>query len=233
MVLDDVLTALGEDGVMGRRQAEVPLDSVVGTVSRPHDFDAEFRLYNPASRERWLRVEEAMRTGSAVSPVDLVQLGELYFVDDGHHRVSVAKALGMVSIPARVVRICTVAYAMCCLRMAHLLHKAAEREFLERVPLPVEVRPELWLDEPAGWPRLADAAEAWGFRQSLNGTPVTSRRELAERWWTEEVAPTVDGLRAENRGSEGRGSEDGAERYDVQLYLSAATRASAKMTGCR
>jgi hypothetical protein len=215
MVLDDVLAALGEDGVMGRRHAEVPLDSVVGTVSRPHDFDAEFRPYNPASRDRWLRLEAAMRTGSAVPPVELVQLGELYFVADGHHRVSVAKTLGMWSIPARVVQICTVAYAMCCIRMAHLLHKAAEREFLERVPLPAELRPELWLDQPADWPRLADAAEAWGFRQSLDGMPVSSRQELAERWWTEEVAPTVDRLRAEDCHS---------ERYDVQLYLSGRLR---------
>lgn len=216
MVLEDVLAALGEDGVMGRRQADVSLDSVVGTVSRQYDFDADFRPHNTATRDRWLRLEEAMRTGAAVPPVDLVQLGELYFVSDGHHRVSVAKSMGMVAIPARVVRVCTIAYAMCCIRMAHLLHKAAEREFLERVPLPVEVRPDLWLDEPADWARLADAAEAWGFRQSLTGMPVPNRQELAERWWVEEVAPTVCRLRDE---------PDRSERYDVQLYLSALTLA--------
>ncbi len=87
--------------------------------------------------------------------------------------------------------------------------KAAERRFLERVPLPDEVRTNLWLDEPADWARLADAVEAWGFRQSLTGRRLTDREELAGVWWAEEVTPVLGwrrdvGIRVDLR--------------DVQLY---------------
>ncbi|MGH3342737.1 MAG: hypothetical protein ACRDPK_07625, partial [Carbonactinosporaceae bacterium] len=186
--LDDALEALGEDGVMGRRVAEVPLSNVVGTLGRPCDFDREFRLVNSSLRERWRRLAKAVESGCQPPPVQLIQLGELYFVVDGHHRVSVARALGRATVAACVLRICTVAYAMCCLRVAHLPNKAAERRFLEQVPLPVEMRRDLWLDEPADWMRLADAAEAWASRARHDGRELPDRHALAAAWWAEEVA---------------------------------------------
>jgi hypothetical protein len=67
--------------------------------------------------------------------------------------------------------------------------------FLERVPLPDDVRLGLWLDDPADWFRLADSAEAWGFRRMLAGRPVSSRDELAEAWWHEEVRPVLEQVR--------------------------------------
>ncbi|MGH3317454.1 MAG: hypothetical protein ACRDO0_15040 [Nocardioidaceae bacterium] len=211
-----VLDALGDDGLMGQWRGEVPVAEIVGTESetRALDFAADFRLRNRALDERWHRVACAVLSGSPLPPVDLVLVGEMYFVRDGHHRVSVARALGHGVIRARVQQICTVAFAMACLRAAHLASKAAERRFLDRVPLPVGLRCSLWLDDPAHWTRLADAAEAWGFRQSLQKRPLTDRESLAEAWWNEEVRPAVDALRA-----------DGAPEWarDVQVYVAALT----------
>jgi hypothetical protein len=192
--LTEALTALGEAEVMGRRYDEVPLGQVVGSVARAGDFDQDFRLINASLQGRWQRVASMVADGRD-GPVELVQLGELYFVSDGHHRISAARSQGRVTVTARVLRICTVAYAMGCLRLAHLASKAAERRFLERVPLPDEVRQELWLDEPADWARLADAAEAWGFRHSFTGRPLSGREELAGCWWAEEVTPILRRLR--------------------------------------
>ncbi|GAA1951583.1 hypothetical protein [Amycolatopsis minnesotensis] len=194
MPLDDALGALGGDGVLGRQFAEVPLSQIVGTSARAGDFDAEFNLVNRHLRGRWQGVASVLDRG-AEPPVDLVRLGELYFVVDGHHRVSVARARGWPVVPAQVVHICTIAYAMGCLRLAHLPSKAAERRFLDRVPLPNDVRANLWLDRPADWSRLADAAESWAFRRSLDGRPFTDREELAGVWWQEEVLPVITRLR--------------------------------------
>ncbi len=211
MPLADALAALGGDGTMGRRQGIVPLTSVVGSASRSVDFDADFQLINPALRQRREGLSEMLRAGGQPAPLDLVQLGELYFVRDGHHRVSAAKALGWDSLPAQVTRVCTVAYAMCCLRTAHLPSKAAERRFLERVPLPDDVRRDLWLDEPADWARLADSAEAWAYRtRSSRPEPLTAR-ELAAAWWRDEVMPVLDRVRT--------GTAPGLR--DVQLYVTA------------
>lgn len=181
-------------------------------MSRSADFDCEFRLLNSALADRWRRLERAVSAGFEPPPVELVQLGELYFVGDGHHRVSVARARGQREIRARVRRICTIAYAMACLRLAHLPSKAAECRFLARVPLPDELRTDLWLDEPADWARLADAAEAWAWRRAVDGCPPVDRQAFAENWWAEEVAPVLRRLRAAGIGLDLR---------DVELYVAA------------
>ncbi|BCJ37479.1 hypothetical protein Athai_49820 [Actinocatenispora thailandica] len=212
MRFDDALAALGADGVMERRVADVPLAQVVGTVDRPDDFDQEFRLVNAHLQGRWRSLARAMAAGVEPPPVDLVQLGELYFVADGHHRVSVARELGRLVITARVRRICTIAYGMACLRAVHLASKRAELEFLRRVPLPEPVRTDLWLDTPAEWLRLADAAQAWALDRTLAGQAPTDREELAADWWADEVAPVLARLRTAGHGLDLR---------DVQLYATA------------
>lgn len=212
MRLDDALSALGRDGVVGHRVADVPLDQIVGTVDRPDDFDAQFRLVSAHLRRRWQRLADAMSAGAEPEPVDLVQLGELYFVKDGHHRVSVARHLGRAEVTARVTQICTIAYGMCCLRAAHLPIKQAELEFLRRVPLPDDVRRDLWLDAPADWMRLADAARSWGLERALAGRAPADRRELAAAWWDEEVVPVLEAVRAAGHGLDLR---------DVQIYATA------------
>lgn len=211
--LDAALAALGHGGDMGSRCDEVPIADVVGSAGRTVDFDADFRLVNPALRSRWQRVADALGTDRAMPAVRLVQLGEIYFVVDGHHRVSVARHRGQLVVPAQVQRICTVAYAMACIRAQHLDTKAAERRFLERVPLPDEVRPSLWLDRPADWARLADTAEAWGLRRTLaRPDGELDRHGLAVTWWSEEVQPVLRRLRS---------SGVGLELRDVELYVAA------------
>lgn len=208
----DALDAFGRAGDMGWRSAEVPLADVVGSVSRAGDFDQEFRPASRALRDRRDGLANAIRAGFEPPSVTLMQLGELYFVIDGHHRVSVARSLGREVVDARVHRLCTVAFATCCLRAAHLASKAAERRFLERVPLPDEVRRDLWLDEPSAWMRLADAAEAWGLRWSLERSQRIDRCGAASAWWQEEVVPLVHRLRRSGLG---------ATLRDIQLYTTA------------
>lgn len=211
MSLSDALDALGRDGAMGDYRAEVPLSAVVGSAARQADFDADFTLVNKELQARQRRVAESFAHGALPEPLELVRLGELYFVKDGHHRVSVARSLGWDTLPAAVTRICTVAYAMCCLRAADLVSKAAERRFLQRIPLPDEVRRELWLDRPADWVRLTEAAQAWAHRRR-GDTGDVDAHDLACAWWEQEVLPVLRKLRDEGVGMGLR---------DVQLYVTA------------
>ena len=100
---------------------------------------------------------------------------------------------------------------MSCLRTAHLPSKAAERRFLERVPLPDDLRRDLWLDEPADWARLADSAEAWAYRTRSGRPQSLTAPALAAAWWCEEVIPVLDRVRV--------GAAPGLR--DVQLYVTA------------
>jgi hypothetical protein len=82
---------------------EIPLDAITATVEpgRAREFDAEFRPVR-RMRERWLRVWVAEHTGPGLGPISVVKIGETYAIRDGHHRVSVARARGAVTIDAIV-----------------------------------------------------------------------------------------------------------------------------------
>ena len=86
----------------GRR--EIPLETIVGTAekAKAEAFDGRFRPPS-RSRSRWERLWMAGRRGAPLPPISVFRVGDCHFVSDGHHRVSVARALGMVAIDAEVV----------------------------------------------------------------------------------------------------------------------------------
>jgi len=81
----------------------VPLSKIVGSEGRSTDFDAEFRPLKKHNRERWIGIAAAYLSGVVLPAVELIQAGDAYYVRDGHHRISVAKALGQLEIDARLV----------------------------------------------------------------------------------------------------------------------------------
>jgi hypothetical protein len=80
----------------------VPISRIQGSEGRSDDFDAEFRPLKAHNRWRWVSLAAARLRGAALPPVELIQVGEIYFVRDGHHRISVAKAFGQEQIDAEV-----------------------------------------------------------------------------------------------------------------------------------
>jgi hypothetical protein len=80
---------------------EIAINEIIGTVSRQNDFDQQFRPLNKHLRERWVNVYLTLERDDW-SPVLVHKVGGLYYVEDGHHRVSIAQALGIAFIPAKV-----------------------------------------------------------------------------------------------------------------------------------
>ena len=80
----------------------VSIDQIKGSEGRHQDFDNEFRPLERYNRDRWLDVAAAIHMGKSLPPVDLIQVGHTFYVRDGHHRISVAKALGQLSIEATI-----------------------------------------------------------------------------------------------------------------------------------
>jgi hypothetical protein len=143
-------------------------------------------------------------------PIDVYRVGELHFVRDGHHRVSVARALGDTTIEADVTEVRTVLEEPTPdLRASDLPLKAHERVFWERVPLPVHVRHRIQLSDEWRFAQLGELVEAWGFRASQDRGGLLSREALAILWFREEFEPVVELLNAEKLG--GGGTD--AERY--------------------
>ncbi len=81
----------------------VPLQLIVGSVRRYHDFDNKFRLKQHLPRERLTRIRNIMRAGKPLPPVDLFQIKDEYYVLDGNHRIAAAKEFGFKDITARIV----------------------------------------------------------------------------------------------------------------------------------
>jgi hypothetical protein len=80
----------------------VPIREIQGSEGRSNDFDRDFHPLQDHCKGRWLRVAAARDQDKALPPVVLVQVGNVYFVRDGHHRISVARALGQLDIDAEV-----------------------------------------------------------------------------------------------------------------------------------
>lgn len=83
----------------------VPIDRIRGSEGRTEDFDDAFYPLHDRLRSRWLSVASVRLAGESLPPVELIHTGGVYFVRDGHHRISVAKALGEVFIDAEVINV--------------------------------------------------------------------------------------------------------------------------------
>lgn len=89
-------------GGICRGRTTVEVSRIVGSAGKHDYFDEEFMPLRSLSRERWKRIDRAFRVGHDLPPVTLYKLGGLYFVKDGHHRVSVARFHGAEWIDAEV-----------------------------------------------------------------------------------------------------------------------------------
>jgi hypothetical protein len=216
---EEVVEALGRRGERHLGLQTIALDSIVGTVDRTRGFDRSFRPTSGQVRDRWERIARAQRQGEPMPPIQAYRIGDMHFVKDGHHRVSVAKAQGRREIDAYVTEILTEVDPDRGLRLAELPLKTHERVFHERVPLPPEARGRISLSDPRDYADLAEGVEAWGFRAiQACGEPM-SREQVAESWFREDYEPIVEALA--EAGMIGEESETEAYMRTVgERYLS-------------
>ncbi|MFL6136646.1 MAG: chromosome partitioning protein ParB [Frankiaceae bacterium] len=213
----EVIAALGMEGERHIGVRTVKLDTIVGTVDSHRDFDRRFRPTSARVRARWERLALAQRRGEPIPPIDVYRVGELHFVRDGHHRVSVAMTTGQQTIEADVTEVRTTLPAKGIERRGDLVVRGYERMFLTRVPLTPQAHARIGVTDPWGYAELGEAIEAWGFRAMQHEQRFMDRREVARRWFAEEYVPVVRMLAAADLV--GRGTETDAylrvarERY--------------------
>ncbi|MFY9670496.1 MAG: chromosome partitioning protein ParB [Trebonia sp.] len=194
--LDEVLAALGRRGERRLGLQTIRLDSIVGTVDSTRDFDRKFRPTSGRVRERWERLALAQRRGEPIPPIDVYRVGDLYFVEDGHHRVSIALASGAKTIEAYVTEVDTELPPSGIRGHRDLLFKSYERIFRERVPLGGPAMAKITVTDPWSYAELGEAVEAWGFRWMQDQRRFADRAEIARHWYTEEYQPVVRLMRS-------------------------------------
>ena len=99
---DVVRKALGVTNrfYLGRKVVEV--SKIVGSVGRHGEFDRDFMPAKSSLGYKWKRIDRALRRGVELPAVSLYKIGDAYFVEDGNHRVSVARYQGVEMIDAEV-----------------------------------------------------------------------------------------------------------------------------------
>ncbi len=98
---DAVRTELRQQNPFYQGIQEIPVDLIVGSVGRYREFTRRFLPLTDSLRERWINVDN-LATTSGWPPIDAYKVGGVYFANDGNHRVSVARHLGMSTIEAHV-----------------------------------------------------------------------------------------------------------------------------------
>jgi hypothetical protein len=192
---DEVIASLGRRGERNLGLQVITLSSIVGSVDSTRDFDRRFRPTSSRNRERWERLALAQARGEAMPPIDVYRIGELHFVKDGHHRVSLAIVHKQKTIDAYVTEIETVVSSKGIRRRADLIIKDYERLFRSRVPLPASAMAKIEVSDPWSYAKLGENVEAWGYRCMQHEGVFLDREEIARRWFAEEYTPVVRMLR--------------------------------------
>jgi hypothetical protein len=195
---DEVKGALGAISQVYLGLREVPVSKIVGSVGRHRDFDRAFLPSKPDLGTRWRRIDEIMHRAEELPPVSLYKIGDAYFVQDGNHRVSVARQQGVEMIDAEVIALRSRVPVDSALTARDLLHKLEHRHLLERLPID-RVLPEIMVEfsDVADYRRLATFIEAHGFRVSQLWKRYVSPEEVLGDWYENGYRPIAEMIREE------------------------------------
>jgi hypothetical protein len=196
--LEDVRARLNVRGQRSLGHQTVPLDHIVGSEGRYSDFDRRFLPRSDTLRQRWSSIDRAMIEEVELPPVDLYKIGDIYFVRDGNHRVSVARQQGQDYIDAYVTELQVDVPLSPQLVMRDLLLKEEYSDFLEWTNLH-DLRPDerIEFSELGGYLDLVRHINAHRYYLGKQKKRDISRDEAVVSWYDTVYLPIVQVIRAQ------------------------------------
>jgi hypothetical protein len=196
----------------------VPIAQIIGSAThRYNDFDRAFLPAQVRTRSRWTRIDAARLAGENLPPVQLYKLGELYFVRDGHHRVSVARQKGEEFVDAEVIEVRTrvpLTADQKELNGDELEAIGEYSNFLEQTQLD-RLRPDadIHFSRPGGYARLLEHIIVHRYFMGLDFVRDVTWEEAVGDWYDYIYMPIVWIIR------ERQILKDFPQRTEADLYL--------------
>lgn len=214
MRFDDVQQAIGPRTRLDRGLQEIPVEAIVGSVGRYADFTRSFLPRSDSMEHRWARVKTVATGDAGWPPIEVYQLGDVYFVLDGNHRVSVARQMELDTIPAYVTEIKTPFPLQATDDPDEIIIKARRAEFLENTRLR-ETRPaaELRVTAPGAYRTLEEHIQVHRYYMGLEQQRDISYREAAAHWYDTVYEPVAAIIREYGLLA------DFPDRTETDLYL--------------
>ena len=181
------ITEVGERGLR-----DIPLDKIVGSVGRYNDFTRSFLPRTSASRQRWANLKNLASGLSGWPPIEVYQVGDVYFVKDGNHRVSVAMDMGMKTIQAYVTECVSPVPLDNQITPADLMLQADRADFLTRTNIDT-LRPGhgIELTLPGRYQDLLAHIAAHQYALDQQSDAAVSWEEATVDWYDHVYRPLV------------------------------------------
>jgi nucleotide-binding universal stress UspA family protein len=210
---EKVRRSLGEESLLPRTLRNIPMNAIVGSVGRYEDFNRQFLPRQEAQLGRWARVRMGFEY-SGLPPIEVYQIGDVYFVLDGHHRVSVAQQLGAKEIEAYVTEIPSKVPLSPEDDADDLIIKTEQARFLEDTHLD-ELHPEIDLSvtAPGRYAQLREHIAAHRYFMGLDQKREVSYEEAVHHWLNEVYLPAVAIIRRLDM------LRDFPDRTETDIYL--------------
>jgi len=192
---EQVRERLGLKQLVDRGVQEVPLDKIVGSVGREHAFNRAFLPREESLRERWEELKEVAEGPAGFSPVELYLVGKVFFVIDGHHRISVARSLGAETIEAHVKEFVSPVILTPDSSIEEVILKSGLADFLETTGLEQMSPDDFRVTIPNGYERLLEHINGHRYYCGIEtGGPL--RWEEAVKSWQDQVyLPMIEIIR--------------------------------------
>jgi hypothetical protein len=210
---DEVRHRLRLKSFVDRGIEEVPLEQIQGTLGRAHEFNRVFLPRQESLRERWTKLDSLARGPAGFPPIELYKVGEVYFVVDGHHRVSVARSLGAPTIEARVSEFLTPIPLEGDESLDEILLRSALLDFLEATGLDPATLDEYLTTEASGPQRLLEHVNVHRYYLGTMYDREFSPAEAVASWRDTVFRPVVSIIRTSGI------MEDFPDRTETDLYL--------------
>lgn len=174
----------------------VPIGSIIGSEGRYADFDRQFAPRHDATMFRWMSIDRAHHEAVILPSIELYKIGDVYFVKDGNHRVSVARQQGQIEIDAIVTELLVDVPLSADLDMRRLLIAEEYSDFLDWTNLAM-LRPnqQIEFSEPGGYLDLIRHVNAHRYYMGLDQGHAIERDEAVTDWYDNVYLPVVQVLR--------------------------------------